>query len=194
MSLRNFFILALVFIAQLDLAFAEERSSWSVGAYWGKSNQADILELTRARFEKWESYSILGLTARKDLWKVPGYFAFEWHNHLVFHFEKWGLIEGVEALSFTWKWFPWSRWVSSSLAFGDGVSVASDYPSSESVEQKIYTRLMNYLVCEFRAEVPGAPEFELLLKVHHRSAVYGLIQDFRGGSNYVSAGMMWRLP
>ena len=81
----------------------------------------------------------------------------------------------------------------SSVSFGNGLSYTTKRPSYEQeiTLNETTSRLLYYMMVEVAAQVPGQRNWELVMRIHHRSGCYGLIQDVRGGSNYMGLGLRY---
>lgn len=89
-----------------------------------------------------------------------------------------------------WQPFPWDETVDTSLAWGLGLSWASEEPATEAARSDSTQQLMIYWILEATAGPPGA-DWEASFRLHHRSGGYGLITD-EGGSNGLGVGVKWR--
>lgn len=192
MAVISLYLLFVSYLNQKDAIADWQERDRAIVVYTGKSNTADLLELARLRFEKFEPYWIIGIGLNLDLFKHASYFSFEWNNQFVKHFEKWGLSEIDTLISFRWHWFPWNRFLQTSLAFGEGFSFATGYPSSEAVSQNIRSKFLNALLTEVAFALPRHSDWSLIARLHHRSGIYGTINGVNGGSNYVTFGLMKR--
>lgn len=161
----------------------------SLSLYVGQSNSNDLLELIRFRLGSFQPYSILGLGYSSSFTENPTYYSFGWAGHLVKHFEKVDLFELDGLFTFRWHWFPWNRYLVTSLGIGEGLSLASGYPSPELVVQNIKAPLLNYLFVNIRIGLPSIPLWSLDLIIHHRSGIYGTLFGVNGGSNYLCLGL-----
>ena len=92
---------------------------------------------------------------------------------------------------YRWQQFPWHNYLKTSLAIGDGLSYASETPALEASSPSNIgaTRLLNYIMVEMTAAPPTVDNWALVVRVHHRSGVYGLFNDVEGGSNVIAAGI-----
>ncbi len=89
-----------------------------------------------------------------------------------------------------WKRFPWDHHVDTSLAFGSGLSFASETPKlEEELETTGSNPLLVYLSLEAAFSPPGSEHWAVFLRIHHRSGVFGLINGVDGGSNTLTLGM-----
>ncbi len=83
----------------------------------------------------------------------------------------------------------WQNAFSFSLAVGDGFSLASRVPRLEREDNLSDNGLLQYLMMEFDLGLPsvsGWPRF--MMRVHHRSGVFGLHCPETCGSNFVTYG------
>jgi len=81
----------------------------------------------------------------------------------------------------------------SGISFGNGLSYATKKPEYEkeiTLNDKT-SRLLYYMMVEMAFDLPSLSHWELVLRVHHRSGFYGLINDVRGGSNYLGLGLRY---
>jgi hypothetical protein len=184
------FLIAMLCSSQwLSPSIADEKEHVSV--FFGQSNNEDLLNIVRLRLGDYEPYSIVGIEYGRPFLVPSPYYQLEWAGHLVKHLESASLFELDALVTFRWKWFPWNSVVHTELGLGEGLSLATGYPSSELVSQNIRSPLMNYLWIDWRFSLPSMPEWALNLNLHHRSGVYGLF-GVRGGSNYISVGITRR--
>ena len=107
---------------------------------------------------------------------------------MVKHFKMQEHYEFNIALIYRWLKFPWDHIIDTSLAIGDGFSYALEKPKIELAKHKT-SKLLNYLLVEIALLVPGYRRWEVFTRIHHRSGVYGLINDIKGGSNFVALGL-----
>ena len=77
-----------------------------------------------------------------------------------------------------------------SFAVGDGFSYASDIPDLERRRHINTSKFLNFVVLDLAYDVTKSSA--LALRWHHRSGVWGLINDVSGGSNSVQFGARYR--
>lgn len=186
-------IFALWSLLATHFSWADALSPKTLTVFYGQSNVNDLLDIVQLRIGKFEPYSILGVQYSQKFLDVPTYFNLEWAGHLVKHFERWDLFEVDALVILRWNWFPWNSYLNTSLGMGEGFSLASGHPSSETVSQGIYAPFLNYLWIDLRFSIPALPEWGADIILHHRSGIYGLIAGVEGGSNYISFGVTRRL-
>lgn len=114
------------------------------------------------------------------------------------HSERQDHWEFNAVLILRWNEFPWDRYLDTSFAVGEGLSYATEYPPIEKdyhammfgLEDQV-SKLLNYLSFELTFGVPKLPPWNVFIRIHHRSGIYGLINDVNGGSNYMGAGVRY---
>ena len=105
------------------------------------------------------------------------------HTGLQDHWE----VDVLMALRGEWVW---PGRFSFSIAIGDGFSLASEVPALEKEENPGTNALLQFLMVEFDFGFPGVagwPRF--MMRVHHRSGVFGLHCPSTCGSNFITYGI-----
>lgn len=91
-----------------------------------------------------------------------------------------------------WKYFPWNDFVYTNFRVG---LIGASYVTGISDFERRFdssghsARFLNLLVPEFTFSPSKDAPFEVFVRVHHRSGIYGLIDGVHGASNYISTGM-----
>jgi hypothetical protein len=88
-----------------------------------------------------------------------------------------------------WQRFPWSDRVDTSIAFGLGLSYATEKPAVEVEIEGDTEQLLIYWVLEGTLGPVDAP-WALSLRLHHRSVAWGLMGN-DGGMNAVGLGVRY---
>jgi hypothetical protein len=89
--------------------------------------------------------------------------------------------------------FPWNDTLYTTIAANTGVSLiteGSDFERSRSDGKG--SLLLHYLAPEITFAHPDNKDVELLIKLHHRSGVFGLFDGVHGGSTFVAGGIRFR--
>jgi len=92
-----------------------------------------------------------------------------------------------------WMTFPWDAFLDTSFAFGNGLSFATSEPD---LEEQLHpdtgtSQVLYYIAVEFDFALPRAEHWSTILRVHHRSGVFGLVNDVNGGSNALTLGLRY---
>lgn len=123
------------------------------------------------------------LKSPKHQWEVEG--------QLAKHFRGQTHWEANIVAIYRWQYFPWRDTLNTTIAIGSGLSYASETPPLEesSTTNVGATRLLNYMLVEMTFAPPQVKQWSLVVRVHHRSGVYGLFNNVEGGSNVIAAGI-----
>jgi hypothetical protein len=112
-----------------------------------------------------------------------------WHSGMQSH--------GEINTSFTLRWLPffWDRYVDTSFAFGNGVSYATSDPELEirKSNDKETNQWLYYILIETAFVVPRYKQWDVFVRIHHRSSVFGAINGISTGSNFVGVGVRYRI-
>lgn len=100
--------------------------------------------------------------------------------------------EYVAALFLRYDHFPWNDYLHTSIAVGDGLSLASKTPEREVQIRGNSQQLLNYLAFELELTLPRYPRYSLAYRLHHRSGVFGLFGGVEGASDYYLLGLRYR--
>lgn len=92
--------------------------------------------------------------------------------------------------------FPVDSFLNMDLAMGIGLSYAFGTPYYEDPVVNDngtleYYKLQSYLHFDAEIYTPSLESIHLLLRVHHRSGIYGLIAPSKVGSNFVGVGLAY---
>lgn len=93
---------------------------------------------------------------------------------------------------FRWQNFPWNRYLENSIGLGWGVSYVTRIPTWEQRNASNTKRLLNYLMFELTFALPRYPQWQVALRLHHRSGVFGLYGADNAGSTAVGIGIRYR--
>lgn len=109
--------------------------------------------------------------------------------------EVWG------ALFFRWKWFPWNKFVKTSIAVSTGLNYARKLDQLEVAQAGNHegSKLLHFLTPEIALSMPEHPQYELVFRFHHRSGgKHFLLGDTKifnstaGGAQYATVGLRYR--
>jgi hypothetical protein len=166
---------------------------WRVSAYMGWANPAPLSKILSLQEWSLADYQIGVLALSKEIASDPGWTRLDVEGQLGFHFQAPLRTELNLAVIARWVKFPWTHWVTTSLAMGGGVSQTFGPTRFELDTQPATSNLLHYLVFELALGPGSEPRLELFGRVHHRSGVFGLLNGVWGGSDYVCLGARWAL-
>jgi hypothetical protein len=165
---------------------------WAVTGYFGalaQSTIGDVFDFS-ATFEEESYIGVLALS--REFWRFRNLFGFEVEGQIGKHFNEMHHWEFNLLVAGRWHYFPWDKYVETSLAVGTGLSYATDIPEIELEDDEEAQRLLNYLLFEFTFGAPQLPRWDLVVRVHHRSGVFGLFGGVHGGANFVCGGIKYK--
>lgn len=108
--------------------------------------------------------------------------------------KRFGDMEAAEvwvAIGFRWSAFPWNKFVYTTVAFIEGANLATRIEREERRENTpshTGSMLLNYFSPEITFALPDVSEYELVVRYHHRSGAFGLINDVQGGAQAIAVG------
>ena len=182
---------SLVLVSPMDM------ENWQLGAYVGRYNHArlrDFAIFPLRHFGDWDHGYMVALDASCSLAHLPHVpLDVELDINVSYHFGEGSFFEFATAPMFRWKWFPWNNLVYTTYRTGPfGASYTTGLSSLEETDTAggHTTRFLNLYLAEWTFSKDKQAPWEVFLRVHHRSGIYGRIDDVHGGSNYPSVG--WR--
>ena len=142
------------------------------------------IDLTRDRVG---AFAVGGELGR--LWN--GNLGFEIESMYARHFGRQTYHEFAVTLYARWHAFPWDRWVNTSFAVGLGPSYTTEISLLEA-QRGYRSHLLNQLNLEIAAALPSKPRHELVLRLQHRSGIFGLVDAVGDGSDFLNVGYRHR--
>ncbi|QLH41774.1 MAG: hypothetical protein HWD59_02960 [Coxiellaceae bacterium] len=94
-------------------------------------------------------------------------------------------------VTFRWEHFPWDKFLVNTYAIGWGVSYVTRVPTWEAEDSTDTKQLLNYLMFETTLALPKHPQWQLVLRIHHRSGAFGLYGADNAGSNVIGLGIRY---
>jgi len=104
-----------------------------------------------------------------------------------------GIWEFWLAAGLRWRDFPWNHIVHTTLGLAlSGLHYTTKVsPYEVEFQDNDGVQLLNFFAPELTLALPDHPEVALLLRLHHRSSIFGLLGS--GSENFYSAGLRWQL-
>lgn len=188
-------VLILICLTSCPSVFASDDNTkdWYLSVYTCQATQKDFYELVTFQFADFNNSYLGALAAGKTLWAREKW-AIEVEGQAVKHFGYQDHWEFNAVISFRWMRFPWDSaldkiGLKTSWALGEGLSYALDYPPLE-VEELGYSKFLNYLMMEWAFDISEQP-WQFFIRIHHRSGIYGLINNISGGMNFIGSGIRY---
>lgn len=117
-------------------------------------------------------------------------FTFELEGGAGYRFSNEDAGEFWGALFARYDRFPWSDKVYTTIAISTGLNYATRVSEIEYDEHN--SKLLHYLAPEITVASPNHKNLEGVLRMHHRSGVFGLFDGVRSGTNVVTLGLRKR--
>ena len=136
----------------------------------------------------------VGIAPSKQLWQYKDYFDLEFETQIVKHFGGEKNFEFNTPLMFRWNKFPWDDIIDTSIAFGDGLSIANGTPALEKAQYggEHSGPLLNFVILEFTFALPDHPEIQFVNRFQHRSGAFNLLNNTSDASTSFVWGIKYR--
>jgi len=191
-SMLSRIIISILIIIWIPAPCFSQSKDLALSLYGARMSYNDWHEFFTQQSGNFADSYLLALTVSKTLKRWPYHLSTELEGQVVKHFKlqdhwEFNLLETIR-----WSSSPSHPWPDFSLAFGLGLSAATEKPEIEIENDGETARLLVYWMTEL-AIVPliSKPNFELILRIHHRSDAFGLMSK-DGGSNALGTGFRLR--
>jgi hypothetical protein len=138
--------------------------------------------------------TLVGVGLSKRLFSVGRNLDFELELQSVKHFGGQNDFEFNLPLIVRWNSFPWDSFIDTSVAIGDGLSIATETPDLEKARyggDKAGAAL-NFVMFELTLALPEHPNIQFVSRFQHRSGAFGLINDTSDASTAFVWGLKFR--
>lgn len=181
--LTGLFLLWLAAPATAQESQPAEPGPWAVTFWGGWGTDGDIEDFPGI-VSNFENSWFAGVGLTREIGRMGEGFAWEVEGIAVRHFGEQRHWEGDLVLGLRWTDPFWNG----SFAVSTGVSMASGLPRMEERVDPPSKRALQFLGIEAAFSTKANPAQEFVLRLHHRSAAYGLYGTDDGGSNFVALG------
>jgi hypothetical protein len=159
-----------------------EEDKWFTTIYYGIHSRT-ALDRTLEFRAPVDSNSFVGLGVGRELirWK---YASLEVEDRFEEHFGSYGRYqEYIAVLSLRYHYFPWDKYLKTTLAVSDGPSYATKQIEGENRD------LMNLLGLELTLACPRYDWLSVVLGIEHRSGAKSTLHIANGDSNFYIFGL-----
>lgn len=167
---------------------------WSIGAYAGQYYDTEPAGFTQGKANFSGQY-LLALTASKTLWRAQSLpMAVELDGMVGQQFGEASLTEIAVAPVLRWSGFPWNNSLQTDLRLGPlGLSYTSSVSPLERGTNGRGSQTLNYFLIELAFSRPGRQADEVFVRLHHRCALYDLLNDYgANGEDFLAFGYRQR--
>jgi hypothetical protein len=182
--------------SRLKLERESEDKKWFFTIYGGTGTNSSLGQtLTGKTSEFYDSFfngeNYIGLEVGRKIANLGKNFQIEVTGQARQHFNEADYLALETALVLRWHIARNSNFLNASLAVGDGLSYVTDLPQVEANRPNTFKKsnLLNYVLIETAFSLPKNPNWSLVLRLNHRSGVFGIFNGARDGSNNLSVGI-----
>ena len=163
---------------------------WSIGGYGGQYYDSEPAGLTQGR-AKFLNQHLLAITGSKTVWRsqtLP--LSLEIDAMIGQQFGLESLTEIAIAPVLRWSSFPWNDTLQTDLRLGPlGLSYTSKVSALERGPDGNGSQTLNFLMIELAFSRPQQKSNEVFVRLHHRCAVYDLLNDYgANGEDFLTFG------
>lgn len=183
--------LALWMLPQMSLAQAKD---WSMGAYAGKYYDTEPAGFITGRGNFLDQH-LFALTGTKTVWRSASLpLTLEIDGMVGVQSGVASLAEVAIAPALRWSGFPWNDTVHTSISVAPlGISYTSSVSPLERGSNGRGSQTLNWLFLELALSSPRDPSFEFFARLHHRCAVYDLLNNYgANGEDFFTLGVRRR--
>jgi hypothetical protein len=171
-------------------ARAEEPAAWALTGYVGRITSVNAWHdiVTEPNHVEFADAYLATLAVSHTLARYhQNDVGLEAEGQVVYNFGDQSNWEFNALLATRWHRFPWNETVATTMAFGLGLSYATEVPEVEIELEDSSQQLLIYWVWEMTFAPPGA-RWGASLRLHHRSTGFGLMAE-DGGMNAIALGL-----
>lgn len=168
--------------------------AWSIGAYGGRYHDAEPAGAIVGKANYLDQY-LVALTASTTVWESSVWPVALEIDAMVG--QQWGvaaLTEVAVAPALRWSGFPWRNTLRTDLRLAPlGISYTSAVNPLELGSDGQGSRTLNYLFIELAMSRPSAKQDEFFVRLHHRCAIYDLLNNHgANGEDFLAFGYRYR--
>lgn len=127
-------------------------------------------------------------TGTKIIDLLGGALTIEWEGMYADHWGTKDFDEMATAVYARWNRFPWNDYIRTTFAIGTGPSITTK-PAPYEPKGGLRSRWLMQLNFEINIYSPSKPDWALLFRIQHRSGAAKIINNVRGGSNFLTMGL-----
>ncbi len=183
------FIFQIVFMLFPASAYCEQYD-WSMGVYAGQYYDSEPAGFTHGNAAYLDQY-IVAVTASKTVWRSEALpLSLEIDGMIGHQYGLATLQEIAIAPVLRWSSFPWNKILQTDFRFGPlGVSYTTAISPLERGTNGDGNNTLNFLLAELAFSLPQIKSEEIFLRLHHRCAMYDVINNYgANGEDFFALG------
>ncbi|MFY8043756.1 MAG: hypothetical protein ACOVOD_12615 [Rhodoferax sp.] len=168
--------------------------SWSLGLYAGRYYDTEPAGFVQGK-ANFLDQNMLAITAKKTLWSSPSLpYSIELDAMVGIQGGIATLGEVAIAPALRWHGFPWQDTLRTSVSIAPlGISYTTKVSPLELGRDGKGSQWLNWLFLEVAASSPRANSVEYFARLHHRCAVYDLLNNYgANGEDFLTFGIRRR--
>lgn len=163
---------------------------WALAIYGGVQASETIGDIVEFSADYGEDNYVAVAALAREVYRYKSYLSLEVEAQIGRHFgDDLSHWEFAALAMGRWHPFPWDTWLNTSFAFGAGLSYYTEVSAIEEERDDDAQRLLGALAFELAFGLPRYPRWDLLMRIHHRSGMGGVIGE--GESNYLCVGLKY---
>jgi hypothetical protein len=166
-----------------------ESFPWAVTLYGGPFTKQDFLEFFSEPVE-FDHAGMVTVALSREVGVLWKHIRWETEIGVTKWFGDQTHWEFTSAIVARWITFPWNDYVKTTIAVGDGPSFATQPPKLEKKNFDEAKRLQNYVFLELTFGLPRYPQWDFVIRIHHRSGVFGVLGG--SGSSIPALGVKYK--
>jgi len=166
----------------------QRQFDWGFALYGASAIKGPLQNVINFRLPSFDSGALMTLSLTKTIKSFEDFMQLELDLTLGKSLESSGPYQMNPNFVIRFMKLPWDRFLQSSFAIGNGVSYATSFARLE-VADGVRQRLLYFISLEFAFAFPSQKRLDILLRVHHRSGMFGAFGSASGGVNYLGLGL-----
>lgn len=165
--------------------------AWALSVFGGEGTERNLSDTIENLFAfEGSSDRIVAVAGSREIARFRDQLAIEAELMYGYHYGRETYHEVGGAAYLRWLDFPWNDHVVTTFAVGLGPSWTTIYPELERQDDPDNrSRLLNQFNLELTAALPRWPDTALLVRLQHRSGVFGTLGGVWDASNFLVIGL-----
>jgi hypothetical protein len=174
-----------------DWASETADTPYAIAVFGGAGTERNFTD-TLENFHSYESSSdsLVAIAASQEIAWFRDQLSIEGEVMYGFHFGREEYHEIGVALYARWHDFPWNDYVLTTFAVGMGPSYTTEFPMLETQDDPTNrSRTLNQFNLELTVAPPDDPSTSVMLRLQHRSGMFGMFGGVSDASNFLTIGL-----
>lgn len=169
---------------------------WGDGKSWvnvwaGAIADAELSNILFGGDFSMSDVGLVGVSYSREFGSLGNALRFEWEMGASVFFGAETFASAQAYLIARWIWFPWNKWLMTTIAVGTGPSITTKKSKYESENGKA-SYYKNGLLIEFTFNLPEHPNWVLQYRNQHRSSIFGLLPQAGTPTDSHNIGIKYR--